>query len=66
VSAGRDDVSVKLAALIDLVRSRYTIGYRPLVKKPDGTLCKIEVKLSRAAIKRVGDVEVRARRSYTR
>jgi VWFA-related protein len=66
IGAHRDEISAKLAGLIDRIRSRYTIGYRPSVQKPDGTLCKIDVKLSKAAIAREGAVEVRARRGYKR
>jgi hypothetical protein len=66
LNAGRDDVSAKLADLIDRIRSRYTIGYRPLVTKAEGVVCKIDVRLSRAALHREGSVEIRARRSYRR
>jgi VWFA-related protein len=66
VGAHRDEISAKLADLIDRIRGRYTIGYRPSAQKPDGTLCKIEVKLSREAIAREGAVEIRARRGYKR
>jgi VWFA-related protein len=66
MGAHRDEISTKLAGLIDRLRSRYTIGYRPSVQKPDGTLCKIDVKLSKAAIAHEGNLEVRARRGYKR
>ncbi len=65
-SAHRDEISTKLADLIDRIRGRYTIGYRPLAQKAEGTLCKIEVKLSREATAREGAVEIRARRGYKR
>jgi len=66
VGAHRDEIGTKLADLIDRIRSRYTLGYSPSVQKSDGTLCKIEVKLSRGAIAREGAVEIRARRGYKR
>jgi VWFA-related protein len=66
IGAHRDEISAKLAGLIDRIRSRYTIGYRPSVQKPDGTLCKIDVKLSKAAIAREGAMDVRARKGYKR
>jgi VWFA-related protein len=66
VAARRDEISTKLAGLIDRIRGRYTIGYRPPAQKPEGTLCKIDVKLSRVAIAREGAVEIRARRGYKR
>lgn len=66
IGANRNEISEKLAGLIDRIRSRYTIGYRPAAQKPDGTLCKIEVKLTREASKRLGDVDIRARRAYQR
>jgi len=63
---GRDDVNRNLTDLIDRVRSRYTIGYSPSIRKPEGAICRIEVKLSRDAIRREGAVEIRARTSYKR
>ena len=66
IGAHRDEISSKLADLIDRLRSRYTIGYRPMEEKPTGTLCKIEVKLTKAALKREGAVDIRARRGYKR
>jgi VWFA-related protein len=70
VGARREEISTKLADLIDRIRGRYTVGYRPAAQKPEGTLCKIQVKLSREALARIGAkenaVDVRARRGYTR
>lgn len=66
IGARREEISARLADLIDRLRSRYTLGYRPLEQKPEGSLCKIEVKLTREALAREGQVAIRARRGYKR
>jgi len=74
VGATRREMADKLADLIDRIRSRYTLGYAPAQSKPEGELCKIEVKLTRDAIARLkeengvrpGDIVIRARRGYQR
>ncbi len=72
--ASRKDMAEKLAALIDRLRSRYTIGYTPLESKPEGVACHINVKLTKEAIARLredegvraGDIVIHARKSYQR
>ena len=66
LGAKREEISAKLADLIDRLRSRYTIGYRPSSPKPEGTLCKIDVRLTAEALKREGTADIRARRGYKR
>src|SRR5579864_7752302 len=66
IGARREEIASKLGELIDRLRSRYTIAYRPQGQKPEGRLCKIDVKLTRAALKREGPVDIRARRGYKR
>jgi VWFA-related protein len=46
LKSGKQEIPVKLAALLDELRGRYTLGYKPSVAKPDGTFCKIELKLA--------------------
>jgi VWFA-related protein len=64
IGANRAEISTKLADLIDRIRSRYTLGYRPAESKPKGTLSRIDVQVTRAALVREGPVTVRARRGY--
>jgi VWFA-related protein len=70
IGARRQEVADKLADLIDRIRSRYTVGYSPAQSEPDGTICKIDVKLTPEAIRKLGlkarDVTIRARKSYQR
>ena len=56
----------RLAELIDELRARYTIGYRPSVEAPAGTFCKIHVELSPASILRPKEWAVLAREGYYR
>jgi len=44
----RADVARNLAALIDILRHRYTLGFKPTVAKPPGTLCHLTLTLSPA------------------
>jgi VWFA-related protein len=46
LTAATRGVAAKMAELIDVLRSRYTLGYRPSATRPDGTFCRIEVKLT--------------------
>jgi VWFA-related protein len=55
-----------LAELIDDLRSRYTIGYRPSESKPAGTFCKLRVTLSPDARLRSREWNVLARAGYYR
>jgi VWFA-related protein len=64
INANRDEIGTKLEDLIDRIRSRYTVGYRPAEQKPAGTISKIEVGLSSAASAREGEMEVHARQAY--
>ncbi len=59
-------VEDRLAELIDDLRSRYTIGYQPIDKKPPGTLCKIRVSLSPGSRLRPKEWRVLARAGYYR
>lgn len=56
----------KLAALIDDLRMRYSLGYHPSVQRPKGKYCTITVKLSPAVKKQLGNVVVEARQGYYR
>jgi VWFA-related protein len=42
-------VQERLAEVIDSLRDRYTIGYRPMEDKPPGTFCRVNVALAQNA-----------------
>lgn len=61
----------RLAALIDLIRARYTIGYRPAHPQPANTFCKLTLQLNDGALRdhpeiRKKDVVVISRTGYYR
>jgi len=56
----------KLAELIDELRMRYSLGYRPSAPKPKGRFCAIKVKLTPEALQVTGKVIVAAKQGYYR
>jgi hypothetical protein len=62
----KKELKDKLAALIDDLRMRYSLGYHPSGQKPKGKYCAIKVKLSPETKKQLGDVVVEARQGYYR
>jgi VWFA-related protein len=62
----KKELKDKLAALIDDLRMRYSLGYHPSVQKPKGKFCAIKVKLAPEVRKSLGDVVVEAREGYYR
>lgn len=60
----KDDVSAKLARLIERLRSRYSLGYTPLNVKRDGKFRNIKLKLSPETERREGEVTIVARKGY--
>jgi VWFA-related protein len=56
----------KLAEMIDNLRLRYTLGYRPSVEKRQGTFCTIKVELAPDVKKLQKDVVVEAKQGYYR
>ncbi len=69
--ATESDVDQQLTALLDTLRQRYTLGYRPNAAKPDGTLCHLKLTFSPAFFAahpgvRARDLVVRSRGSYLR
>jgi len=66
MKSSKDEVSVKLAQLIDEIRSRYTVGYYPSVKQPKGKFCEIKLHISAETEKREGRLLVRTKRGYYR
>jgi VWFA-related protein len=58
--------SERLAEVIDNLRDRYTIGYRPAEDKPAGTFCRVKVALAKEAPLRPQEWRVLARAGYYR
>jgi VWFA-related protein len=59
-------VDERLGELIDDLRSRYTVGYRPAEEKPAETFCRIQVSLAPAGGLRPQEWKVLARAGYYR
>ena len=71
VQATAGDADTRLAGLLDTLRQRYTLGYKPTATQPDGTLCHLKLTLSPAFFAahprvRAKDVIVHSRGSYLR
>jgi VWFA-related protein len=64
--SSKDEVSTKLAQLIDETRSRYTLGYYPSVKQPKGKFCQIKIQIRAETQKREGRMVVRTKQGYYR
>lgn len=60
----KDDVTAKLARLIERLRSRYSLGYTSLNVKRDGRFRNIKLKLSPEIERREGEVTIVARKGY--
>ncbi len=65
------DADQRLAALLDTLRHRYTLGYRPSQSRPAGTVCHLKLTLSPQFFAahpglRPKDVAIRSRQSYIR
>jgi hypothetical protein len=54
--------AAKLAALIEALRGRYTMGYVPSASHPEGTFCSLTLRLTPSAL--IAHPELR-RRHYT-
>jgi VWFA-related protein len=66
IGLGGKRVDERLGELIDDLRSRYTIGYRPTDEKPAGTFCKVQVSLAPGSALRPQEWKVLARAGYYR
>ncbi len=66
IGLGGKSVDERLGELIDNLRSRYTIGYRPTDEKPAGTFCKVQVSLAPGSALRAPEWKVLARAGYYR
>lgn len=62
-------ITARLAEMIDLLRGRYTLGYKPSTAKPAGAFCKLQLRLTpdaRKTLPHQGDIVVRTERGYYR
>ena len=66
IKSSKQEVSTKLAQLIDDIRTRYTIGYYPSVTQPSGKFCKIKLQVKAETQKREGRMLVRTKQGYYR
>lgn len=69
LDTSKQEVADRLAMLIDQIRLRYTLGYKPSTRKPAGTFCKLQLRLDPAALKARPDlreVKVSTREGYFR
>ena len=66
MKSNKEQVSTKLAELIDEIRTRYTLGYYPSVKQPKGKFCEIKLQINPETEKREGKMSVRTKRGYYR
>ncbi len=69
--ATADDSETRLAALLDTLRRRYTLAYRPSTPRPDGTVCHLQLALSAAFFAahpglRARDLAIQSRSQYIR
>lgn len=46
LSTGTKETADRLALLLDQIRARYTLGYKPISTKPRGTFCKLNLQFS--------------------
>ncbi|HEX8815452.1 MAG TPA: VWA domain-containing protein [Terriglobales bacterium] len=66
MTSRKEDVSAKLAQLIDQIRNRYTLGYYPSVKQPKDRFCELKVLIAPEAQKREGELLARTKKGYYR
>ncbi len=71
LQATAGDADERLAALLDTLRHRYTLGYRPSVIRAAGTVCHLRLALSPAFFAehprmRPKDITLHSRNSYLR
>ena len=71
LDTSKKEVAAKLALLIDQLRNRYTLGYKPATSKPQGTFCKVQLGLRPEVYRdhpefKKRDILVRTKRGYYR
>jgi VWFA-related protein len=70
LKTSKTEITARLSELLDQLRERYTLGYKPSTEKAPGSFCKLEVSLTSLAYQhsnsRKRDVLVRSRHGYYR
>ena len=69
LDTSKKEIAARLAALVDQIRLRYTLGYKPSASKPKGTFCQLRLELNPATRKARADLhkaQVRTRQGYYR
>jgi len=66
MKSSKEEVSAKLAELIDEIRTRYTLGYYPSLKQPKDKFCALKVQVRAETQKREGRLLVRTKQGYYR
>jgi hypothetical protein len=66
MKSSKEEVSAKLAQLIDEIRTRYTVGYYPSAQQPKGKFCQIKLQIKKETEKHQGSMLVRTRQGYYR
>ena len=59
-------ISAKMAELIDQIRTRYALGYRPIADSQTGKFREIKLEVAPEVQKREGKVTIETRRGYYR
>jgi len=66
MTSSKNEVSAKLAQMIDEIRTRYTLGYYPSTHQPKDKFCEINVQIRPEVEKREGQLLVRTKKGYYR
>jgi VWFA-related protein len=69
LDTSKKEIADRLAALIDQIRLRYTLGYKPSVTKPEGTFRRLQLRLDPTILKarpELRKAKVRTREGYYR
>ena len=70
LKTSKKEITARLSELLDQLRERYTLGYKPSTEKAAGSFCKLEVSLTSLSYQhsnsRKRDTLVRSRHGYYR
>jgi VWFA-related protein len=70
LKSSKKEITARLSELLDQLRERYTLGYKPSTEKAPGSFCKLEVSLTSLAYQhgnsRKREILVRSRHGYYR
>ena len=66
LESGRSSGAATLELLLDDLRARYTLGYRPSQEMPENSFCHIQLTLTPEALQSTGHANVETRAGYYR